>query len=1322
VTYPRARSIFAGPRQLRLLALGLLPFVACFAEPHPVGPNDPDASADSGQAGASPSAGGRAGSQAGGRGGSVDGSGGSSSGNGPGGSDPGDGGSSGEEGVVSTFCHEVAAEPLPARKAIMSDKAPDPDVTGPRVLTLTKESLYQEFQKQTCGSASCHGGESDPDGDPFKLTLESFDQRPTLGTEALERILSTNPDEWMPPESKGGAGLGPDHPLRKLGERLLAWQEKGFPPSFQITLDSGTNNSNADAPYLISPKLGKRLTNLGSCVPDMAVMLNPVADEIAAKDALFAAMQTSDDLPDTLYETDLVSLDSAELSRRGVFSYAPTYPLYSDHAGKMRYVRVPVGEKIHYDPEVRDFAIPDNTRFYKTFLKDVRDESGDIGHRKMETRLIVVRQDEKLPGGGYRTRALRASYAWNKDETMAHRVKDPFRSGAPAADRMCAYVVDESVTRDPTKNPISPEVNRETCDYMTEAEMNNPDSGQIRHYAIPSTDRCDQCHMGSSSRSYILGFTPWQVDRRKAGEGGIYEDPKGDELTQLQRLIDYGLITGIEPGQAKLEESQLIAEPPRPPRNDYELKAQGYMLGNCAFCHNPEGYPVVTNPVLKDFELFPSKTGGIFQFSLERYSPRAKAGKGQDHRIPYITAAFGDFVFTDGYVVTKDAKVLEYDPADAPIIDATASPPPPDFIYPFFSPTSPYYRPPYFTFLGPWRSLIWRNVYTPFTYAEEGTIFIHMPRNVAGYDCRAPKIMADWMLSIPVINKPEIIPDTQPSPTPPQNYPDQPVVEVGPSNTVFDQLLASREAEERLAAYATSVTGSWCPSDDDIVDLKVVLSPTDPETDRPLQSYPVDEPITHPRVDPGNIYTYQLLDMVPDRAQWVPTDTTDLPGRWVPREKDWKSIIATREVEVSEQLNAVIDELQTVTLSQELSDFALEPLPMGVWDPRCQSHPDVAAAPTVADMKHDLDLPLHRWLGGGVVVGDAKALATDHVHRQSRGEAVFRAICQNCHGRAIDSNSALAATISELTGGQTRVANFVQGLFGPASAPGAFARDEFAIGYGATPSEWQARYVLYMGLGGTRAQIPSAVLNLVALSGFYGQGVTAPGGDNPNMLGSAQRMCYGILAGSGRSLPEKRGNVADPLPAPKVVNSADSSFAKGTAHYELWESLCTFQNEPVVRVFKKIGTDTIYQANAHSTTFRAKDDAGNWIYPVDALVGNQRGEVQVGIQPSNSSPWCIKDSAENANQYWTEKLQMPGSPPLCPEVLFTTALGNQIYNLKFIASLGVGNPDVPFGNAEFSDRWMRKGAITAGLAAFHHMRGFIQGDVQPSQPFDFCAQ
>ncbi|HEY8947045.1 MAG TPA: hypothetical protein VIM73_22530, partial [Polyangiaceae bacterium] len=725
---------------------------------------------------------------------------------------------------------------------------------GKQTLRLTKEALFDEFKEQTCGNLGCHGGPDNPKAQSptaFTVTLDSFDERPTLGTESLERVLSSDVTMVMPPGTGVGSGRGPNNPYRVLAERLLAWENAGFPDSFEIEVEGEPEEpAPTEFPYLLAPELGESLTNIGSCIPEDTEMMSPVEDEMFDKDALFATMESSDDLPDTLFETDLVSLDSEALARRAVFSYAPTYPLFSDNAGKMRYVRVPRGKTIRYNPETKDFDIPGNTRFYKTFLKEVRDADGVVGHRKMETRVIVVRQDEKLPDGTFRPRALRATYAWDKDEMMARRVKDPFRNGTPAADRLCPYITDESAPRDPVENPISEPVN-EYCEYMTEEELADPGSGRIRHYAIPSTERCDQCHMGSNNRSYILGFSPWQVDRRSPGEGGIYEDPKGDELSQMARLLSYGVISGISPGEAKLEESQ----GERKPRNDHELIAQGYMIGNCAFCHNPNGFPVVQNPVLREFDLYPNETtGGVFQFPLEKLSPRAKGGLDQSVRIPYITAAFGDLDFTGvsgGAPKNKSREVIE-----SPVVDGTK--------------TTVDYDPisHVFTFLGPWRSLIWRNVYTPFTYEEDNTLFIHMPRNVAGFDCRAQKIMANWMLSIPSAPK---VPDDRLSPQEKQRELDQPVHEVFEKDLGAAKWVgALNMARKRLEDYAESVTGSWCPDAEDIVDRRVLLAPIDPETKKPAFISPPDDGITGTRVVPNYPYPQDLFDAVPDHAHFIP--------------------------------------------------------------------------------------------------------------------------------------------------------------------------------------------------------------------------------------------------------------------------------------------------------------------------------------------------------------------------------------------------------------------------------------------------------------------
>jgi len=70
--------------------------------------------------------------------------------------------------------------------------------------------------------------------------------------------------------------------------------------------------------------------------------------------------------------------------------------------------------------------------------------------------------------------------------------------------------------------------------------------------------------------------------------GAGREAPVGtDELSQLTRLANYGVLAGITPDAApKLEASGGT----RQPRNIHELRYQAYATGNCAHCHNEKGY------------------------------------------------------------------------------------------------------------------------------------------------------------------------------------------------------------------------------------------------------------------------------------------------------------------------------------------------------------------------------------------------------------------------------------------------------------------------------------------------------------------------------------------------------------------------------------------------------------------------------------------------------------------------------------------------------------------------------------------------------------
>src|SRR6202008_1176413 len=116
-------------------------------------------------------------------------------------------------------------------------------------------------------------------------------------------------------------------------------------------------------------------------------------------DEKFAGIRAFADLPKSLRETDLVTFGSAGLVKQPIFNYAPTYTLWSDNAKKIRMVRVPVGESIRFDRDKQSFEIPDNTRFYKTFLRQVKDLEGRTGYRKIETRIIIARKATMGPDG-----------------------------------------------------------------------------------------------------------------------------------------------------------------------------------------------------------------------------------------------------------------------------------------------------------------------------------------------------------------------------------------------------------------------------------------------------------------------------------------------------------------------------------------------------------------------------------------------------------------------------------------------------------------------------------------------------------------------------------------------------------------------------------------------------------------------------------------------------------------------------------------------------------------------------------------------------------
>ena len=142
-------------------------------------------------------------------------------------------------------------------------------------------------------------------------------------------------------------------------------------------------------------------------------------------------------------------------------------------------------------------------------MKQIVDTDGNPSWRKIETRLIVSRPDVNNPDGtAQKQTALFGTYRWSDDESEATLVENLLYSGEPFPDTVLDYNTDEQLAAAVLAGqPADPE------EALLEAHA-------IRHYAIPSSQRCMQCHMGSPSQDFVLGFTPLQINRRPTGTGG----------------------------------------------------------------------------------------------------------------------------------------------------------------------------------------------------------------------------------------------------------------------------------------------------------------------------------------------------------------------------------------------------------------------------------------------------------------------------------------------------------------------------------------------------------------------------------------------------------------------------------------------------------------------------------------------------------------------------------------------------------------------------------------------------------------------------------
>jgi len=368
---------------------------------------------------------------------------------------------------------------------------------------------------------------------------------------AFPQLLSVLEKGTMPPGVDHSKNAG----IAKLLTDLKYWERAGKPEADfpSSAMENGSETMISDG------------SDLGNCIPKPEVVgSDPVKDQY---------FENLIDLPKNLKDTDLFSKDSLELAQKGTLSYAVEYPLWADNAEKGRFIHLPTkanGEKVSVflDSKKNIALLPANTRFYKHFYKAIKDSEGQTYYRIIETRIIVTRKKNE--------QSLFGTYKWNEEETEALLVDTPYRDGTGFKDDIFQIVIDER-------------------------------SGKKRKYAIPGAQRCVECH--KSSENLVLGFTPLQLNRRKLGEGGRTLPTEKHELNQIERLTQYGVLSPLVSPLPKLEMDYGTAP------NESALQLQGYLVGNCAHCHSPEGFAMKDNQVKLDLS-----PGRLFTFDFNSIS------------------------------------------------------------------------------------------------------------------------------------------------------------------------------------------------------------------------------------------------------------------------------------------------------------------------------------------------------------------------------------------------------------------------------------------------------------------------------------------------------------------------------------------------------------------------------------------------------------------------------------------------------------------------------------------------------------------------------
>lgn len=215
-----------------------------------------------------------------------------------------------------------------------------------------------------------------------------------------------------------------------------------------------------------------------------------------------------------------------QLPKDGVVPYTVAAPLWSDAAGKGRFIVLPEGGQIGFT-DGEGWSFPDGTTIIKTFWFDHDRRDAAAGRRVIETRLL------HREAGEWKS----VTYLWNDEQTEATLLK------------------------------IGKRVDVEFIDEAGEAK--------VEEYIVPNLDHCASCHERDDNAE-LLGIITHQLNMDVTVDG--------QTVNQLEWMASQDMFS------APLPEVQALPRLVDPFGDEpLETRARSYLHANCSHCHRLGG-------------------------------------------------------------------------------------------------------------------------------------------------------------------------------------------------------------------------------------------------------------------------------------------------------------------------------------------------------------------------------------------------------------------------------------------------------------------------------------------------------------------------------------------------------------------------------------------------------------------------------------------------------------------------------------------------------------------------------------------------------------